>query len=223
MPGWSGIGKRMMVAASSTEGTLSICEPRLDQASTMAGSTTFIAYSLNLSASVMLCSAIKYAVISPSSVNRPPKLAASPEPIFPLLVTLIFTELDCLCVLHSPDVYFRKRSGNAVSFRINSDQSDDEIVVSKHVLHVDAEHPSGKFHCTLKETSDLVMPPVVARKRAMTGNVPRDVWVKYLEHRRDVSVCKVFVGFANDCRIRLAHRSPPLVSFPRLRSSSAYL
>src|SRR5215469_13957966 len=37
--------------------------------------------------------------------------ALGPKSVLSLFVTLILAELDCLAVLHSPDVHFRKRCG----------------------------------------------------------------------------------------------------------------
>src|SRR6266700_3837951 len=42
-----------------------------------------------------------------------------PKSVLPLLVTLILAELDCLAILHSPDVHFRKRCGDSVSLRVD--------------------------------------------------------------------------------------------------------
>src|SRR5258706_10239246 len=39
----------------------------------------------------------------------------------------------------------------------------------------------------------------------MTGNVPGDARVEGRKHRRDVSLRRIFVGFANSHRIRIAH------------------
>ncbi len=70
-------------------------------------------------------------------------LSSGPEPILPLLVALIFAELRRLSVFQSPDVYFRKHGGNPVSLSIDGGQDDDEIAVSKHIVHIDAECASG--------------------------------------------------------------------------------
>src|SRR5215813_12553268 len=84
-----------------------------------------------------------------------------PKSALPLLVALILAKLHCLAVLHSPDVYFRKRCGDSVSLCIDSDQRDDEIVFSQHIVHINAESTSGELHRALEEASDLVMASIV--------------------------------------------------------------
>jgi hypothetical protein len=87
---------------------------------------------------------------------------SGPEPILPLLISLIFSELRRLSVPQSPDVYFRKGGGNPVSLRINSGQDHDEIAVGNNIVHIDAECATGQFHRALKKASDLVMALVIA-------------------------------------------------------------
>ena len=82
---------------------------------------------------------------------------SGPEPVLPELVALIFAKVGHLSVFHPPDVNLRKRRGQPVSFCIHSDQGDNEITFSQHVVHINAKHASGKLHRALKEASDLIV------------------------------------------------------------------
>jgi hypothetical protein len=43
----------------------------------------------------------------------------------------------------------------------------------------------------------------------MTWNVRSNIRIKHGKHRRNVSLCKIFVGFPNNHRVLLAHRLVP--------------
>jgi hypothetical protein len=75
-------------------------------------------------------------------------------------------------IFHSPDVHLRKWCGNLVSLRLDGDQRDDEVVISKYVVHVDAERASWKFHRASKESSDLLVACEIPWYWTMPGNVP---------------------------------------------------
>ena len=93
--------------------------------------------------------------------ERFPVAFSGPELILPLLVTLIFPKLAYLSILNSPNVHFRKRSRNGISLHINGDQSYDNVIFSKYLVHGDAEAAFGKFHCAPKEVSNGIMANII--------------------------------------------------------------
>ena len=44
----------------------------------------------------------------------------------------------------------------------------------------------------------------------MTWNVPSNIRIEHGKHRRNVSLCKIFISFPNNHRVLLAHRLVPL-------------
>src|SRR6516162_9797923 len=57
------------------------------------------------------------------------------------------------------------------------------------------------------------MARIVAGERTMTWNVPGDGRVERGKYCWNVPAPKVFVGLANDCRIRLTHHSSPFTGW----------
>jgi hypothetical protein len=43
----------------------------------------------------------------------------------------------------------------------------------------------------------------------MTWNMPSNIRIEHGKHRRNVSLCKVFVSFPNNHRVAVAHRVVP--------------
>jgi hypothetical protein len=73
---------------------------------------------------------------------------------------------------------------------IDGGQNYGEVIVRKHLMHIDAEYGRRKLHRALKKAPDLVMTFIVASEGAMTWNVPSDSRVECGEDRGDVTLCK---------------------------------
>ena len=130
---------------------------------------------------------------------------SGPELILPLLVTLVFAELDRHSTFHSPDVDFGKRRSNPISLRFHSDQGNDKIILPKYVVHVNAERTSRKLHGAPEEACEGVMALKISRERTTSRNVPSYFSVEYAKYSGNVSVSKLFIGFADNSHIDVAN------------------
>jgi hypothetical protein len=100
-----------------------------------------------------------------NSNRRASRSSSGPELVFRLLVTLILAKLDRLSVFDPTNVHFRKRFGDALPPRVDSNQCDDEVPMSQDVVHVYA----GDLLSTRRPPFDNAESRLTTYKRHVVG------------------------------------------------------